>query len=47
MQSERVKLRKYARLNYRKTKMVIIDNRKKNIHNYAEYKQNMLHKLDI
>jgi len=44
---KRVKLRKYDRINYKMIKMVIIDKRKKNIHNYTEYKQNMLHRLDI
>jgi len=38
---------KYDRLSHRMTKVVMIDNRKKHIHNYIEYKQNMLHKLDI
>jgi len=45
---KKVKLRKYDRLNHIMNKIVMIDNMKKiNIHNYTEYKQNMLRKLDI
>jgi len=47
IQSKWVKLRKFYRLNHRMTKILMTDNRKKNIHNCTEYKQHMLHKLDI